>query len=210
MVDAGVDGCGGVSGGLPSLVNAAATGQIRIMTILLDEGVMDNGSALRSATSQGQIESVQLLLNRRAGDVDQYVNGGGPRYVTFECFSQAALATSSCCKVMRLLLEAGASTAVTFAVEFQDGSEAELDNLEQFADYLLTSAAGPVNERKLCNLKGLRRLIVQKEALIASSWLWPSFGGVAPSSARTDLTGTMAILQRRARARRVAFLSIPR
>ena len=213
---AGVDGCGGVSAGLQSLVNASATGQLRIMSILLDAGVMDNGSALRSATSEGQIKPVQLLLDRRAGDVEQYVNSGGPRYVTLECFSPESLATTTCCKVMRVLLEAGADTAVPFVVEFQDGLKAELNNLEHFADYLLTSAAGPVNERKLCNLKALRRLVMQKEAVTACSWLWPAVSAaaerriVAASSARTDLTGTVPMLRRRARAHGVSFHSMLR
>lgn len=176
---AGIMGCGGPSGGTSALVHASTQGQLGIVTILLDAGVVDSGDALRSATKAGQSKSVQLLLEKREGDIKLYVSsekvGDETRTTLFHCFHPQALAPSSC-RVMKLLLEARADTTINTMVNYQDGAHIMISDLVQYADYLINRGMIETAEddEKLCGLKGLRRLLVQKEAVTASSWLWPS------------------------------------
>ena len=214
---------GGSEKGILSLSLSSEHGHYAIMSILLDAGVVDDGLGLRSAIKAGRGRSVQLLLSRRAGDIEQYVAldeaGDEARTVPFYCFHSEALAPSSC-RVMRLLLEAGADTTMNIMVNYQDGTFAMLTDLVQYADYLIGRGrvGNSKEEENLAGLKGLRRLLMQKEAVTATSWLWPTGGageGIASASVNststpTSLAGTMPVLRRRAARRGFAVSAMLR
>lgn len=209
-------GHGLVKQGNMSLSLASEHGHYTIMSVLLDAGVVDDGFALRYAIKAGRSKSVQLLLSRREGDIKQYVAshkvGDETRTVPFYCFHPEALAPSSC-RVMKLLLEARADTTMNIMVNYQDGTYAMITDLVQYADYLIDRgrAGNSKEEENLAGLKGLRRLLMQKEAVTATSWLWPTVagGGIASASVKktTDvsLTETMPVLRRRAARRGFAL-----
>ncbi|CAB1097163.1 unnamed protein product [Ectocarpus sp. CCAP 1310/34] len=178
----GLGGCGGPSGGADALVITASEGRLDIMAFLLDAGVVDNGDGLRSAIKAGHSKSVRLLMERRAGDVKQYVSsesiGDEARTVLFHCFHAQALAPSSC-RIMQTLIEAGATTRVNVMINYEDRPPTMLTDLVQYADYLINRGRTTLTaeEEMMHGLRGLRRLLMQKEAVTATSWAWPAGEG---------------------------------
>ena len=218
----GLEGCGGPSGGADALVFAASKGRLDIMTLLLDAGAVDTGDGLRFAIKGGHGKSVRLLMQRRSGDVKQYVAsesiGDGARTVLFHCFHTQTRAPSSC-RIMQTLLEAGATTRINVMVNYQDRPPTVLTDLVHYADYLINrgTVESAAEEEMMFGLKGLRRLLMQKEAVTATSWTWPAGeggGGIRGSKKKTKpstaLATMMPLLRRRAARRGMVLRALSR
>ena len=77
LQQAGIEGCGGESGGLDALRQAAERQHVDIMTMLTDAGVTDTGGALIDAAGIGHEWSVKSLLEqkkRKCANGTAYVN----------------------------------------------------------------------------------------------------------------------------------------
>ncbi|CAM9278397.1 unnamed protein product [Scytosiphon promiscuus] len=90
----GTEGCGGESGGKTALRTASHKGHVRVMRLLLDAGVNDNGVALVVAACDGREESVRLLLQhqRESGhpaDRSAYANHASEVHVGLTALSCA-------------------------------------------------------------------------------------------------------------------------
>ncbi|CAB1102521.1 unnamed protein product [Ectocarpus sp. CCAP 1310/34] len=61
----GIEGCGGPSGGVGALANAAEFGHVGIVALLLDAGVVDTGETLALANDSGNSAVMKILGQRR-------------------------------------------------------------------------------------------------------------------------------------------------
>lgn len=80
------------------------------------------------------------------------------------CFKESSLGISSC-RILRMLLDAGLDTGISV----EDGVSFTNDLIrqrEEEADY------NPMDKKEL-GLQGIRRLLMQAEAVHAASWRWP-------------------------------------
>lgn len=213
LANAGIDSCGGPSRGMDALMAATEKDRTDIISLLLDAGVVDNGDCLRSAIREGNIRSLQILLDRREGDIKQYVAsekaGDVVRSPIAYCFEERALSPSSR-RAMRLLLDVGADTRM-HGIHMIKDTERAVASLVQYADYLISDWKTLSEcDQRLVGLKALRHLLIQREAVSASSWLWSAAAGYcAPSVAKTSSTALTAMipLLRRRPARRRGLLS---
>ena len=190
----GRESCGGPLGGIIALVTASTRRHYEIMAILLDHGVVDDGRCLLLAINQRNVGSVKLLLEHRAynstGDMGKYLShsfraGGDPKLTPlFQCFHPEALTPTSC-KIMRLLLDYGADTSpeiIPICVGCT-GTILQYAHFQLFwreGEYDHTMAEKP----RMYGLRGLYRLLMQEEAIHATSLLWPNDprGPTAPST----------------------------
>ena len=189
--------CGGPHDGIIALVTASTRRHYAIMTILLDAGVVDDGRTLLLAINQRNVQSVKFLLEHRAhntvnapagGDMESYLShsykaGSDAKWTPlYQCFHPEALTPTSC-KIMRLLLDHGADTSPEI-IPICSGRIGTILQYSQFqlfwggGDYDHTMAEKP----RMYGLKGLYRLLVQEEAIHATSWLWPNGAGATPPS----------------------------
>ena len=61
----GIDGCGGIYGGVQALFVAAQNQHVLVMEVLTRAGVIDSGSALHTAARFGRELSLKSLLQQR-------------------------------------------------------------------------------------------------------------------------------------------------
>lgn len=216
----GIVRCGGPSGGVTSLTSASTKGHYAIMKILLGGGVVDDGHALCQAVNRSNVLFVKLLLeHREKNGVKEYVAaspvvGDKTQTPLFFCFHPVALKPSSC-KIMRLLIDAGADTSGCFTAHFDKGGMLSFANLLQYADYMLTKKqrvnAGVCgnyqDEDRLHGLTGLFRLLMQEEAIHAVSWLWHNSRSLSRRVRKTKRLSTSVRLQRPRETRPRVFLS---
>ncbi len=216
----GIKGCGGPSGGVGALAEATAAGHVDIVTLLLDNDVVDTGEALFIANDQGNLAIMRLLVQRRWGDSD-YVDGVGcdgkwlsgedpqPFHTPLACHFALCRAFSPRCA--HLLIEAGASTQFFDAGPRAPPINVTLIGMLNFWLRKKTTGTGATaTQQQLYVLVALRRLILRADAVTASSWLWPTAKNTEDKKKMSaDLSGTMAILRRRAgRPGLVVFSSI--
>lgn len=224
----GIKGCGGESGGVDALCQAGQQHRVGIMAMLTEAGVVDTGEALAAAASAGREESVKFLLQqhrqrqRRTGrnstrGADAYVNrsrdmlGRTPLRSTID--SGGRLCSP---RIVRLLIDTGADTT-----SFNTFTYSGLAGLPEDTPLDLTTRK--LREKKvggqaatadqLRRLEGIRRLLLQEEAIHATSWVWPK--GRFPISRESQSTGSrsrrsgaqlrifLPIMRRRTRGRRV-------
>lgn len=127
----GIEGCGGASGGVDALTNAANEKHVDILAILTDAGVVDTGEALVQAAGFGIEESVKMLLQQQGG---KYTGGDAYANVADPCGRTPLLSCILGClpcspKVARTLVDAGADTTRVFRSSKDPGGEIELSSM---------------------------------------------------------------------------------
>lgn len=215
----GVRGCGGPSGGLDALRVAAAYGQVDMIPVLADAGVVDAaGLALLAAIQEGQGEAVGCLLWQHEGWQSSYVNiprndQGAPALL---CSFQDGADGKRCNpRIVRRLVDAGADTSSVVQLRFHKArAYLNVTPLEYLSEWVLREkrADRPAADEHLHRLEAVRRLLLQAGAVHAVSWLWPvddapllrarpakstRTAGHSP----TPLTAMLPALRRRARRR---------
>lgn len=211
----GIRGCGGPSGGLDALRVAAAYGQVDMIPVLIDAGVVDAaGLALLLAIQKAQEASVACLLQQqKEGWQSFYVNT--PRtdlgVTALLCSFHGADDGSKLCdpRITRRLIDAGADTSSVVQL-----LSLKVTPLEYLNDYVPREKHGdsPAADKHLHRLEAIRRLLLQAGAVRAVSWLWPDDATplarrpakgtrTAGHSPPTPLTTMLPALRRRARRR---------
>ncbi|CAM9295943.1 unnamed protein product [Scytosiphon promiscuus] len=197
----GIKACGGASGGVRALCQAGQQNHMGIMTMLADAGVVDSGEALAVAAGWGREEAVKFLLQQHrrrqqrtkpktAEGVGAYVNRSLGMIDRTTLRSTIHVGGRSCsARIVRLLLDAGADTAL-FGVspDLTPGGALEDAPLALKTRKLRRKTAGgeDATEDQLRRLEGIRRLFLHVEAVRAVSWLWPEGGsGIAQRSQGT-------------------------
>lgn len=177
----GIRGCGGPSGGVEALRQAADEEHLEFMAVLLDAGgVVDTGPALILAAENGRAVAVKFLLRRRQADADAYVNGTRDPYGRTPVMCAVDVGAGRLCspKIVRLLVDAGANTTRAVGVtrmtpRWEKTSETPL----AFTTRLLREGrvdGEAATKEQLQRLKETRCLLSRAEAVHAVSWLWSS------------------------------------
>lgn len=221
----GIDGCGGASRGLEALRLAAEHQCIDIMAMLTDAGVVDTGIALSHSTRHGLEASTKFLLQQQNGNTAsgvEYVNNSGGDALTFGPPPLLSSIVSSCPRVVRLLVDAGADT--TSPILLEDGENGGV--LFQGTPLAFTTqcllemnfAERKFTDKDLHRLEAIRRLLLRVEAVRAVSWLWPSDVRATPHTAEGTTAQTktafvplrtmLPILRRRYRRRDVLLVAV--
>ncbi|CAN0352965.1 unnamed protein product [Pylaiella littoralis] len=208
----GLDGCGGESGGANALLHAGFVGHMGIIAMLTDAGVVDTGVALNAAASKGNEAAVKFLLRQKEGDTtygDSYVTPAG----IFVRTSPLITCIFNCCsgapRVARLLVDAGIDTTSAVRLTTTDGRNAVFDDTPKnlVIDTLrkLHAGGGGAGEgQQRSRLEAIRRLLLQVEAVHATSWLWPKVicpaGHAAGDASRSKMppSGHLKLIWRRA------------
>ena len=212
----GIEGCGGVTGGLNALTMAAESQQLEMMVLLTRAGVVDTGLALISAANRGCESGVKYLLlewkanGQGAGYLDtRHRNGATPLFASImACVLPCSPRTT------RLLVDAGADTTTPFKVSDNDGGVISNDTPLALVTGMLCDNGNKATEEQLNSLEGTRRVLMRVDAIRAVSWLWPRDAPSADQAAATEgtckpnvtsgpLTSMMPILRQRARRPRV-------
>ncbi|CAM9206585.1 unnamed protein product [Ectocarpus sp. 12 AP-2014] len=200
----GIEGCGGSDRGILALRLAAQNGHLDILDILHEEGVVDrNGLALCAALMHGGEETVKLLLQRSA----EYFSCGGSSYANsalgvvgkplLSCLVRDSLRGSSS-RVMRRIIDAGATTAFTFTRIDYDGNIMYQTTALDMVTTLLRekrSSGKMFTQQQMYGLCGMRRLLMQVDAVRAVSWGWTT-----RSAATAAAPGALLLPIRRERA----------
>lgn len=186
----GIEGCGGDSGGLSALENAAENGHVDIMAMLADAGVVDTGKVLVNAARQSWEAEVKFLLQRRQlegspTDLVGYVHSldeydATPLFNTIDGFDNSSDSPHHLisARVVRLLIDAGADTSAAVRVMNEAGSEDVYFDGTPLAftiDCLANKRVGGekgATEEQMFRLEAVRRLLLRVEAVHAVSWLW--------------------------------------
>ncbi len=179
----GVEGCGGESRGVLALLNASKGGHFQTMTTLLDAGVVDCGEALCGTIKFGGEEAIKMLIARRTDDLDDYVrcrafNGHGQEGISLiACLFNTSSLRDSSRRRMRRLIDAGAQTNTDSPIisARKDKSIQAFGDLYTYAEFLILENGrngGSGAEGKICGLKGMHSLLLQEDAVHATSWLW--------------------------------------
>ena len=223
----GIEGCGGVSGGVTALEMAVLEERLGIMAVLTSAGVVDNGFALAEAAGHGREASAKYLLQQKQGG-----NTGSGAYADSRNrlgVPVLFLAIEACLpRMVRLLVDAGATTSTLARVKRPWG------NVIPGGDLMLSTtpvgfatdalrvkciAGKTATEDQLHRLEAIRRLLLRVGAVHAVSWLWPSD---VPSIVRTEegariagrtstaLTRMLPTLRRRTRRRGMLLAAILR
>ncbi|CAM9969019.1 unnamed protein product [Pylaiella littoralis] len=190
MLQSGIKGCYGASRGVDALMEASFGQYVDIMTVLMDEGVVDTGLALAAAAGYGAERSVKFLLKRQerncTGARVAYVNNILDAIGRTPLFCAIHLGTDGLNyrRIMRQLIDAGADTTSPVWLSHQPQSQVCTTPL-YYATRLLDrkmEMRGEKNatEKQLEILADTRRLLLRVEAVHAVSWLWP---GDVPSIA---------------------------
>lgn len=182
----GIKGCGGPSAGIRALCQAARERHTDVMAQLANAGVVDKtGRVLHAAVMYGAETSVKLLLRHREGNAaaqGRYVNNT-LRHTT-PLLTAIQTSRSWCPRVMRMLIDAGADTTFVFRVGNAPGGEpiyaptplscAHQKIIWNSMTGGMTANGNPATEEAMRSLEGIRRLLLQVEAVHAVSWLFPS------------------------------------
>ncbi|CAB1101986.1 unnamed protein product [Ectocarpus sp. CCAP 1310/34] len=186
----GIGGCGGSSGGVRALQQAARNKPLDMLTVLTSAGVVDTGLALRAAAFGGVAPLKFLLEQARArktmgGPADAAPELCGclskperTRHPRFQSTAYLVRTTSHPCMGLTMLL-------------------------------LRDLGTEPLTEEQLNALEAIRRLLLRVEAVHAVSWLWSSdistfTYSTAQGTGRTtskSTPGTPLVLTMRQRAR---------
>lgn len=223
----GIEGCGGESGGgVERALDCAAHHQhVNVMAVLMGAGVVDTGSALRTALLNGREGSVKFLLQQQTEEnIGPYVNNSGIDgfempllFCIMSVVPHKVLIRAS--RTARLLVGAGANPSAAAPATNPGGIvSSHRTPITMVAFHLAQKKfdGKAIPEEQLHALEAIRRVMLQAEAIRALSWLWPSdvpidvhtaegTRGVMTTS--TPLTLMVPIMRRRAgRAARVVLL----
>lgn len=194
----GIEGCGGPSAGICALCQATRWHRMDVMALLADAGVVDKtGRVLLVAVAHGDEAPVKLLLQQRKGNRAAQVS-----YVNI-CIGTTPLLTAiqvSCSwspRVARMLVDAGADTTSVLVLPDAPGGQPQhtpkplslvSGNIVQLTLQELVGS-GESTEVERYRLAGIRRLLLQVEAVHAISWSWPSVGTPVISCLGEDASG---------------------
>ncbi|AAK14613.1 unnamed protein product [Ectocarpus sp. 4 AP-2014] len=187
----GIEGCGGFDGGMVALRLAAQNGHLDILDILHKKGVVDSsGLALCAALMHGGEKTVKLLLQRSA----EYSSPGGSSYANsalgaigkplLSCLVRDSLRGSSS-RVMRRLIDAGATAAFTFTRLDYDGNFMhQTTALDMVTTLLREKRSGGTffTQQQMYALRGMRQLLMQVDAVHAVSWGWTTRSAATAST----------------------------
>lgn len=215
----GIRGCAGASAGVDALGQAAVDQHLDVMAMLCDAGVVDTGNALVSTVFFGRETALKFLLEQKEEGTARMV------YVSTAFDGRgyspllSAVSTGPCSpRVVRLLIDAGADAALAVRVPNGFGRWTHYTPLDCATRCLAEKVVDEDNAtvQQLRNLRASRRLLLQVEAVHATSWLWGGHTGcpVAPGTkpAQTEsktgkpLKSMLPIMWRRT-ARRGAILA---
>lgn len=178
--------CGGATGGVLALNEAAISQHIDIMAILTDAGVVDTGLCLANAAGYTREASVKFLLQQawRTSDAVGYLNAGDNFGRT--PLTSAVLCLETCCpspRIVWLLLDAGADATSIVDVTDGGGRLVSFGTPLGLARRMLRdkkiSRGQDATQEQLHGLERIHRLLLREEAAHAISWSWP---GDTPSS----------------------------
>ena len=167
----GIKGCGGESGGVYALELAGDGGHLGIMAILTEAGVVDDGTALNTMAGKGHWAPAKFLLKHQ-----RKTNRGRP-YVDNTCDVAHRTPLMRCwgpfsgfagCKIAQMLIACGADTTSPIPVKGENRKpKTPLESID-----MLATGVSAKKEQRVRN-KGIRRLILQADAVRAVSWGWP-------------------------------------
>ena len=213
----GIEGCGGASRGVDALAVAAMNQHMDTMAVLTDAGVVDSGLALINAIGHGSELPVKFLLQQRKGDEANYLNyplryGNTPLVHTFGFGG----VSSPSPRIMRLLVNAEADTSSAVRRMYIGGEVEFNGTLLTLAHHMLREKkvdGKAATEDQLNRLEGIRRLLLQVEAVHAVSWIWPivdtdTEGTSRKVTASTPLRRMLPIFRRRAERPRVLLAAL--
>ncbi len=167
-----IDGCA-LDGGENALTLSASSDHFEMLTFLLNWGAVDmTGEALSLAVENGSKSCLQLLLCRcgghASGSVKKYVNIArgydNPLLYSFN------LGRGMAPRFAKLLIEARVDTASN--VVFEDDGEAMGTGTPLAIAKLVMKDKGLDHSVK-DGVKGVIRVLRQRNAINASSWAWP-------------------------------------
>lgn len=222
----GISGCGGATGGVDALENAAKNQDMEMMATLTDGGVVDKGSALRTAAFHGREKAVKFLLQQqeRKSSFDR-VSYANARSATGETALAYAIefASFTSARVARLLVNAFAGTSWPMRLTDDEGRVKFSGTPLGLTDSCLRQkkiGGKDATKAQLQNLEAIRRLLLRVEAVHAASWLWhnempPAVNSAAEGKtkakiASAPLVAMLPILRRRARRRDVLSAALNR
>ncbi len=214
----GIEGCGGQTGGLNALGAAAMKGHLDLIGIFAAAGVVDTGRVLAAAAGAAKQSSVRCLLQQygtgTAIEKAAYINN------TRDVLGRTPLASAvsgygfyGSCRVVRTLLDHGANVAAAPRAENSLWWVDELRGTKEVDGGLAT-------EEQMQRLEGIYRLLLQEDAVHATSWLWPTEvagnagvaegGSVKTKNSATPLITMLPVLRRRATRARVLLTALSR
>ena len=221
----GIKGCGGASGGVEALGQAAQNNHAHVLAVLTEAGVVDTGRALTGAAIYSREAAVKFLLREqeRSG---KYAGGGGAYADAPDTAGRTPLV---CClvacrpssrRIVRLLIDAGADE--TSAVRNPRGAlgcaggDIARGTPLAFVSYLLHEKkvrGKPATEEELHSLEGIRRVLLRVDAARAVSFSWPSdeprVGRAAESASRANVAAAGAAVAAEATTPTPLALALP-
>ncbi|CAM9298827.1 unnamed protein product, partial [Hapterophycus canaliculatus] len=225
----GIEACGGSTGGVDALHQAARKQRLNLLEMLAEAGAVDTGGkALAVASEFGREESVKFLLQqkRKTGSEARYVRDTRDPYgrTPLVCTIDVGAKQLSSPRIARLLIDAGADTESTVRVVDMLGVVVFNDTpLGVTTDILRHKVVdGEIaTVAQLNKLEAIRRLLLTVEAVHAVSWLWaktPNPPVAAEVFRRTDATPAtetplrmmLPLLQQRTRKRGVLLAALSR
>lgn len=192
----GIGGCGGESGGLNAFRYAARVSALDTLSTLSREGVRDDGGALLVATDNADASCVRMLLklwaeNRHAMRPG-YINtkfsdqslplcglSASRGSVTPLTLTVRQFRKPSSYKIVKYLLELGADTTLAGSSE-GGGTLNPCEVVETCLSMYERSSSDDYSGERL---KAIGRLLKQRDAILAVSWLWPSDSPVVGATA---------------------------
>ena len=198
----GLGGCTSPRGGNSTLAAAAIGQHVDIMDILTSAGVVDDMRALYHATARGREASVKFLLKqqqKRSGSVFGYVNNPDAQGVTpLSGIFDGAFAGFRCSpRVLRLLINAHVDTTSVVRLPIRESAGHKGTPLALVNRCLREKKEGgkAATKEQLGGLEGVRRLLLQVNAVHATSWLWgkgaPYIGRPVQQAGRTATTAAV-------------------
>lgn len=164
---------------------------MEITRLLAGAGVIDTGAALVHAARDGQVAIAKFLLQQHKRNKKARLTYMNTRY---HRSGRTALMSCICGaypRVARCLVDAGADTkSAVPATELTDGEVIYHEAPSGLTDFFLRekiAADMSATKELLNNLRAIRRLLLQAEAVHAVSWLWLR-GNDASSSSITPTT----------------------
>lgn len=157
--------CGGKRKGVGALAASAGGGHVGIMQVLTDAGVRDSGEALESAVTLSKADSVRFLLQQYEKFGLDYLNKpcnrSGKMLLTnaIEAYTH-----DSAPRIMRWLMDAGASTTSLVPMKDKTG--------RVIMRYTPVEWTYMICEEEISETEGVRRPLLQEQAVRANSWLW--------------------------------------
>lgn len=191
----GLEGCGGASRGLKALELAAGADQVEVMQLLTEAGVRDTGTAFVCAVIGEHRKSILFLRKQYYRDSLDHINKGnkssGPTLLICAIRNYEYKFAP---KLVRWLLDAGASTTARVTMIDDDGYEVHRGTA---LECMRSERVAEVENGG--RLDAISRLLRQEEAIHAKSWLWPQKYSET-SKKNSGRISTMALVRKNSQA----------